>query len=436
MTVEEKKRFGLWTLTFLVIANMVGAGVYTTSGFTLGDLKSPAVVILAWGAGGIIALAGAYSYGLLVRAIPESGGEYLFLSRSFHPLTGFIAGWISLVSGFTGAIAFAATAFETYLFSGVARPSWIPEDLAAISVVVVCGIYHGYRPRLGAIIQNFSVTMKLVFLFSFVFITITSLSTIMNHLDTDFSTPVPLETGSMIYAFAGALVWISLSYSGFNAAIYVAEEVQDAEKVIPRSLVLGTGIVMILYLLLNTVFVYSAPVESLVGRKDIAVVSAEELGGNYLAQFVRLIISVSLFTSVSSMMMAAPRVYSKMSEDGFLPAFFQFRNGSPAMAALAEVFLASLLILFSTLYELIGYLSLTLLLCSTLTVGTLFSPAMRGSLTSMKSKLIPVFYILASLLSAVLMIMNDPSTLIGTAVTLVAGLILYGMMKRMKRNPA
>ena len=168
-------RFGRPTLTFLVIANMVGAGVFTTSGFTLESLRSPAWVVAAWVVGGLIALAGAISYGQLVRAIPESGGEYLYLSRIAHPLLGCVAGWVSLIAGFSGAIAFAATALEGYLVPAVSRPAWLPEDTVAAGVVVAGGLLHGVHVRAGAWLQNVAVVGKLGLLGVFVVIAATRL---------------------------------------------------------------------------------------------------------------------------------------------------------------------------------------------------------------------------------------------------------------------
>ena len=131
--VRTRKQFGLWTLTFLVIANMVGAGVFTTSGFAMGDLHSPFLVVTAWVVAGLIALAGAFSYGQLIRCMPESGGEYLFLSRAFHPMVGFIAGWVSMFAGFTAAIAVAALALESYaLPDSVAEAIGLPRGSVAI----------------------------------------------------------------------------------------------------------------------------------------------------------------------------------------------------------------------------------------------------------------------------------------------------------------
>ena len=157
--------FGLLTLTALVVANMIGAGVFTTAGFTLADLGSPGRVLAAWAVGGVIAVCGAVGYGALARRLTESGGEYLFLARVLHPAAGFVAGWISLLAGFTGAIAFAAHAFESYV-----RPadSAVPPNLIAVAAILVATAVHAVRARFGAFGQNGIVVVKLVVLAVFV----------------------------------------------------------------------------------------------------------------------------------------------------------------------------------------------------------------------------------------------------------------------------
>ena len=161
------KRLGLFTLAGLVVANMIGAGVFTTSGLSIGDLGSPGLVLLAWLIGGAIAITGAVSYGNLVRLNPQSGGEYLFLSRNLHPVFGFVAGWVSLLAGFTGAIAYSAMTLETYLLG--AAETEIPENFVASSVIVVALLAHGIRLGFGTLTQNFAVALKLLLISGFIF---------------------------------------------------------------------------------------------------------------------------------------------------------------------------------------------------------------------------------------------------------------------------
>ena len=421
------KKFGFWTLTFLVIANMIGAGVFTTSGFSLQDLGSSNAVVLAWVAGGIIAIAGAISYGLLVQAMPESGGEYVFLSRAAHPLLGYIAGWVSLIAGFSGAIAFAATVFESYVIPERVRPSWLPPGSVAVAAIVLAGVFHGLRPRIGAATQNAVVVLKLGLLAAILLFA-------ASRLTTDSWHGFPAEQAKMsswafIGAFAGSLVWISLSYSGFNAAVYVADEAHDARKSVPKALVAGTVIVMVIYVSLNAVFVYAPPPESIKGAGDVAAIAAASLGGKGFATFVRCTIAVALLTSVLSMMMAAPRVYAKMADDGLMPSFLCFKGDSPKAATVAQVLLAVLLVLVSTLQGLLSYLGLTLSLSAACSAFCLFLPSVRSRPLAHPLHLIPAFYIICTITVAAVMTFFNPWQLLGTVITFSIGAVAYVIVR-------
>ena len=421
--VAGREQFGLWTLTFLVIANMIGAGVFTTSGFAIQGLGSPGRVVLAWAIGGVIALAGAASYGRLARIMPESGGEYLYLSRAAHPLLGFVAGWVSLVAGFTGAIALAATAFEGYVLPEQHRPCWLPANTIAIMVVVAGGISHGLRPRGGAALQNVVVVLKLGLFLGFLSLAAAQLPA--DVWQGEALPEAPTGIWAISAAFATSLVWISLSYSGFNAAVYVAGEARDPRSTVPRAMLVGTCIVLVIYVLLNAVFVYSPPPERISGMPDVAAIAAQWLGGSRAATFVRVMIAFSLLTSVSSMMMAAPRVYAKMADDGLLPSFLRLRKGAPRQAVAAQVLLAVVFILISSLRGLLSYLGLTLSLCAVCSVGCLFLPSVRRRSFHRMSYGPPLVYITCTMAAVAIMAIDDPSQLLGTAVTFAVGILVY-----------
>ena len=421
------RSFGFWTLTFLVIANMVGAGVFTTSGFALQDLGSPHVVVLAWAVGGVIATAGAVSYGLLVKAMPESGGEYLFLSRAAHPILGFIAGWVSLIAGFSGAIAFAATAFEGYVAAERIRPTWLPAGSIAVASIILAGSFHGLRPRFGALAQNAVVFLKLGLLSAVLVFAASQLPTDNWH---GFGTSEGGLTGwALVSAFAGSLVWISLSYSGFNAAVYVAGEVDGARQIVPRALVVGTVVVLALYVLLNAVFVYAAPRESIKGVEDVAAIAAHSLGGRGFETFVRWTIAACLLTSVFSMMMAAPRVYAKMADDGMLPSPLRFQGDAPRGATIVQVVFATMLVVASTLQGLLSYLGLTLSLCAACSVFCLFLPSVRTKPLLHPIHIIPTLYITCTITAAVIMVTFNPWQLLGTIVTFSVGAVAYAAVR-------
>jgi amino acid transporter len=405
------KGFGFWTLTFLVVANMIGAGVFTTSGFTLASLGDPWIVLLAWFVGGLVALCGAFSYGILIQRMPASGGEYVFLSRAVHPFAGFMAGWISLLAGFSGAIAFAAVALESYL------PGDFPAKLPAVGVVVLGAALHGGRRWLGVGVQNTAVILKLLLLGIFLGWGATS-------IDWGSDSTRSFQTEGGFLAFAQALVWISLSYSGFNAAVYVAGEA-TSPLIVARALVTGTAVVVLLYLLLNAAFVLGAPAAEISGQADVAAVAARWIGGAGFEFFTRVVISIALLTSVLSMMMAGPRVYGKMAEDGVIPKIFVLREDRVWPAVLLQMGLALLLILVGTLQELLAFLGLTLSLTAAVTVGSLFfGKRVRGW-----AALPPALFTLATLTAASLLIVHDPGQALGASISLVLGGIAYRLTR-------
>lgn len=428
---------GLFSATNLVVANMIGAGVFTTSGFSLADLGTPSRVIAAWVIGGLVALSGAVGYGALARRIAHSGGEYLFLSRIVHPAVGFLAGWVSLLAGFTGAIALAATAFETYAVPTHQRPDWLPEGAVATTVILFCGLQHGVRLQPGIRFQNLVVVVKLLFLGVFLGWAAAGYAAgTWVGLDRAASAP-PFS----LSVFAMSLVWISLSYSGFNAAVYVADEVRRPERTVPRALIVGTAIVMALYLALNTVFVYAPLADQVAGRADVAAAAAEQLGGRPLLLLVRVILCLALFTSVSAMVLAGPRVYAKMASDGLFPAWFDTRGPDarrriPRAAILLQVALATGVALISSLQQLLSYLGFTLSLCAAGTVASLFLIAGRGPTEHRTNKgtlCCAAYYVAATLALATLAAANRPWELAAALATLASGLVAFMVFDRCRR---
>ncbi len=424
----KSQPYGFWTLVCLVIANMIGVGVFTTSGFTLASVGSPMWVMVAWLIAGLIAVCGAWSYGQLIQLIPEAGGEYLFLSRTLGPLWGFLAGWVSLIAGFTGAIAFAATAFESYALPEVLRPIWLPRDVLACAAIATAGLAHGLRVRWGAVLQNFIVGLKLLLISVFVWMVTAHWSDDVWH---GVATGVDVSGNPNFWlSMATSIIWISLSYSGFNAAIYVAEEAQSAKRNIPRALLVGTVAVFVIYLVLNFVFVYAPARDQIANQEQVAAIAAEVVGGHLLASLVRGVIVIALLTSITSMIMAAPRVYAKMAADGLLPRWLCVESDAPRNAMLVQVALAIAIVLLSTLKDLINYLSVTLALSAAATVACLF--VRRAKLRrSARLVLLPAgLFVVCTVFLAVLMAIQEPRNLLGTVVTFVSGIAAYWLFKR------
>lgn len=415
-------QFGLWTLIALVVGNAVGAGIYTTSGFSLADLGSREWVMLAWFVAGVIAIMGALSYGMLANGITESGGEYLYLARSIHPLAGFIAGWISLLAGFPGAIAFAATAFETYLRSAFDLNA-LAGDSLAVGIILFAGSVHIIKVKAGAKTHEWIVGLMLLIL---VLIVVWGIARFSSDPE------LPIVSGSLSefswLAFANSLVWISLSYSGFNAAAYVAGEVKNPKRTVTRGMVIGTFITMILCLLVNGIVLYGTPVASIAGQADIATIAAQNLGGETGRRIVEGVIAISLLTSITAMVLAGPRVYAKMAEDGALPRFFRARAGEPPRASIAlQVGTAIALVLIADLQDLLSYLGLTLSLCLALAVSSLFVRHWRLSEIpdSKWYPIAPILFVSATVLFAVLSAISQPAKLFAVIPTIALGAFAY-----------
>ena len=417
---------GTPTLSALVVANMLGAGVFTTSGFALGDLGSPRLVLLAWLIGGAVALCGAISYGSLIRLRPESGGEYLFLARGIHPLAGFLGGWISLLSGFTAAIAYSAITFVAY-----AAPVWVGTTqgrLLSSGLIVLAALLHGIRLRTGAMAQNFGVAVKLSAIVLFVIFAIGwgEVSSWPGWQSFGSAAQAPFS----IATFGLTLMWISFSYSGFNAAVYLAGEVPNGREVVPRALVVGTAITIGVYLLLNAIFLLAPPADAIAFQEDVAARAALAIGGESLALVVRALISLALLTSVTAMIMIGPRVYAKMADDGLFPQWLKLEGEVPGAAIALQAVLAIVVVWLSTLRELLSYLGFTLGLSTAATVATVFvfhraAPGVRLP----GHPWAPLLYIVATLTFAVLGISQSPAQMLAAVVTVLTGTIAFFVLR-------
>ena len=350
---------GLISAAALVVASMIGTGVFTTSGFLLGDLGSPWLVLIAWAVGGAQATLGSLCYGALARRIPESGGEYCFLSKTLHPAAGYMAGWISLFVGFSAPLAAAAFAFGRYTqpWFGGASPV-----LTGTVLILIFAIIHGKEVKRGVQVQNWAVFVKVALILVFVVLAFGQIKPPVGEAYKAFS----------ISTFGVSLVWISFSYSGWNAAVYIGGEVRYPERNLPRSLILGTLLVTLLYLALNAVFVFSAPILALAGKLEIGRIAANAIGGKVFEEAVAAIIAVGLISSASSLIMAGPRVYAKMASDGYLPHWMAINEGKPPRAAIVlQVTIALIMLWTATFDALLTFIGFTLGISTAATVAAL-----------------------------------------------------------------
>jgi len=408
---RDARPFGLSSATALVVASMVGTGVFTTSGLLLEVLKSPVRVLIAWLLGGLIAGCGALSYGALARRFPESGGEYLYISRILHPAAGCVAGWISLLVGFSAPLAASAYGFGEYLSPWLLSSS--PQLTGSLLLFGIAWL-HGFLRQGGSWVQNLAVVINLLLLMGFLLLAWPQLPG-MTH-------DAPVIAGFEWGPFLTSLIWVSYSYSGWNAAVYIGGEVRNPERNLPRALFLGTGLVTLLYLALNFVFVYSAEPVSLAGRVDIGRAVAESLGGPAWADFVTWLVAFALSISVSALMMAGPRVYARMARDGFLPRWFDmYEDGSPRRAVILQCGLALLLLWSLGFRDLLTFIGFTLGLSSAVAIVGLMILRIREGLAFHVAgwPWVPALYLTAVLAMTIsVMVRQPPGILLGLSLVL------------------
>lgn len=413
------RKVGLIGATALVVANMIGTGIFTSTGYQIADMPSRSIILLAWLVGGGMALLGALCYGALARQLPESGGEYFFLSKTIHPSVGYISGWISLLVGFSAPIAAAAYGTGVYCqewLQGV-DPKWI-----GTVAVLLLGILHGIGVREGVMVQNLVVVFKIVMLIGFI-------GWSLLHLPSPEQVPAwDLDWGT----FSVSLVWIYFAYSGWNAAVYIGGEVRDPDRNLPRAMTFGTIIVVVLYLALNGVFLWSGSLESMAGREDVARVAAESIGGQGLAQWVTLIILVSLMTSISAMLMAGPRVYAKMAEDGYLPRWMKSAQPPGWGNISLQIFVALLLLWIPTFKDLLAYIGFTLGIGTALTVLGLVKLKMKvhPNLNVPGWPIVPLLFLVMVLWVTVFSIWRQPVPSLYGVLTLLVGWVAWWFHRR------
>ena len=435
--------FGTPALAAVVAASMIGAGVWTTSGYALAELGTPGRVLIVWLLGGAIALCGAAAYGGLAGAIRGSGGEYLFLARAVHPAAGFLAGWVSLLAGFTGAAAFAGLTLEGYLWPN--KPDVVPDGTVGALAALLCGALHASAPRGGTGAQTLVVAVKLLLIAAFCAVAGAQYGRGVYEGTPAFPAvpPAGAPVGwALIGAMAGQLVWVSTSYSGFNAAVYLAGEARDPGRSVPRAMLGGTAAVTLLYLLTNAAFVLAPPAAAIAGEQDVAATAARFLGGANLELAVRAVICVGLLTSLSALIQTGPRVYATMAADSLFPRPRWFRlndhGAAPAPAVLLQAGLAAAVCLAGTVRGLLDYLGLMLSLSAAAAVACLFLLKRRGEPVPAWRLTCAGVFVAATVTLAVVKLFNPPPWFhpwgppAGLALTVASGGALYGWFARSK----
>jgi APA family basic amino acid/polyamine antiporter len=414
----------------IVVADMVGVGVFTSLGFQVKDIPSGFSILLLWTVGGLVALCGVFSYSELGAMFPRSSGEYNFLSRAYHPAFGFLAGWVSATVGFAAPVALAAMAFGSYGKS--AFPGAPPLVLAIgvvwlVSLVQLCGIRH------SSAFQLIATILKVVLIVAF--------------LITGFviGTPQPVsflpQAGDFAHVtsgpFAIGLVFVMYSFSGWNAATYIIGEMRMPQRNLPRALLAGTLIVLVLYVALNAVFLRTAPIGELAGQLDVASISGSHIFGELGGRIVGAMICIGLISSISAMMWIGPRVMMTMGED--IPALRLFArrssSGAPSYAILFQLVVANLLLFTRSFEAVLDFIQFALLFCSFFTVlGVIKLRVTRPELPRPYRvwgyPVTPVVFLLVTIFMMYYLVTERPLQSVLSILIMISGLLIYAVFRK------
>lgn len=426
-----RRQLGLVVAAAIVIANMIGSGVFTTAGFQAASLHDPMTMLSTWVIGGVLALCGAACYAELGSMMPRAGGEYVYLREAYHPAVGFMSGWVSLTAGFSAPIAAAAIAFSGYLGKVVpALDGQFTGKIVATVLILVISALHAFDTRLGGRVQTGFTIAKVLLIVVFILAGVAVGTGDWSHLDTQGSGLGQLTTLDGTKSFATALMYVSFAYSGWNAAAYIAGEIKDPQRTLPRALLLGTGVVMALYILLNVVFLYGAAPAKMAGVKEVGDLAAHQLFGDSVGRLFSTLIALALVSSVSAMLMAGPRVYAAMAADRALPRILAHysKRGVPAIAVATQAVLAIVFVFVGDLGELIEFVGFTLAIFAALTVGAVFVFRQRGRAADYRTigyPITPVLFIALSIWIVYLRVSQAPKQSAMVGVLLLVGAAVY-----------
>ena len=413
------------TATAIVIADMVGIGVFTSLGFQVRDTTSGFLLLLLWITGGVVALCGAFCYAELAAMLPRSGGEYNFLRRIYHPAFGFMAGWLSATVGFAAPTALAAMAFGVYSRSIMPNVSPLLLGLGVISLtslVHLCGV------RLGGTYHNGWTALKLFLIIVFIIAGFAfgdrqPISFVPGAAD------LTAITGTSI---AISLVFVLYSYSGWNAATYIVGELREPTRNLPSALFAGTAIVTVLYVGLNAVFLWTTPIAALAGQLDPAIIAGKHVFGPVGGRFVGALVCLGLVSSVSAMTWIGPRVTMTMGEDIALlrPFSRKSRRDVPATAIILQLAVSSLLLLTQSFEAVLDFIQFSLTFCSFFTVLGVIKmrvthPKLERPYRAWGYPITPLVFLAVTLFVMYYLAVSRPLQSLGGLAMMSAGLLIY-----------
>jgi APA family basic amino acid/polyamine antiporter len=439
--LDLARKLRLFPATNIVIANMIGAGIFTTSGLLMQQLGSPLLMIGLWAAGGVLALCGALCYGELGAAMPRAGGEYRYLSELFHPLPGFLSGWVSFFVGFSAPLAASALGFSEYLSRAMpGLTAWgdpgLIKKAIAISIILVLTLVHMRGLELGAKVQNYLTVGKVVLIAALV---IVGFSLGQGSFG-NFQQRADAQSGLDGWKTAGlSLMWIMFAYSGWNASAYIGSEIRDPNRNLPLSLLLGTGLVLLLYLSLNVLFVYAVPPEDMNGVIAVGGLAATRLFGGPAGTAISVLISFALLSSISALIILGPRVYYAMAKDGY---FFKFVSDVhpifrvPSKSILLQFSIASVMVMSGTFDQILTYMGFCLGIFPIVTVLGVFKLRKTNDGTH-RMPMFPIPPLVFAAVSAsilVLAYLERPVESSIALLTVVLGIPVYVVFSRARRE--
>jgi len=423
------------TATAIVIADMVGIGVFTSLGFQVAGIASGFALILLWIVGGAAAVCGALCYAELATMLPRSSGEYNFLRRIYHPAFGFVAGFLSATVGFAAPCALAAMAFGVYF-----KALW-PEAPAlplGLGLTWLIALVHLRGVRFGSAFHNAWTAFKLALIVAFV-----GLGFAVGDREPISFLPQAGDAASVVSApFAISLVFVMYSYSGWNAATYIAGEVRNPARNLPRALLAGTAIVIVLYVLLNAVMLKTTPLSELSGQLDVAMVSGRHIFGPIGARLVGSLISLGLVASISAMMWIGPRVTMTMGEDLRALRLFARKSkaGVPAFAIAFQLAVCDLLLLTQSFEAVLDFIQFSLTFCSFFAVLGVIKmrithPDLARPYRAWGYPFTPLAFLTLTAFMMYYLVVNRPLQSLGGLALMAAGLVIYYVSNLLSHGP-
>lgn len=438
-----RKGVRLRSATALVVANMIGAGIFTTTGFQAADLGHPGIIFALWILGGLLALCGAMCFAELGAAMPRAGGEYVYLRETYGPALGFMTAFISIIAGFSAPIAVALKSFVRYLSHFIPQLASVDPvpigDLVAVALVWILVAVHlrGVKGGVGFndLVTLFKVCGIVLILVATLVLGRGDASNIV-HVAPKFS---ELSTVGLFAAMGTSLIFVNFCYLGWNAAAYMAAEMYEPKRDLPRALILGTLLVTVLYLGLNLVYFYGAPAEELAGKLEVGLVAGRNLFGDTGVSLMTLVLCTSIFASASAMTIVGPRVYyafgldfhpmRKLSET--LPS-----TGAPGYALILQGVVTSIIIFSGRVDQILQYAGFTLSLFSSLAVSCVIvlrikRPTMERPFRTWGYPITPILFLTVSAWTMYWAMRGRPvESLLAFATVAAGGLLFYATSRK------